>query len=169
MLEITNSYTFNDAGRYTVYAKDAEGNRSWNYDVVVNALGNDGEGKPFGIQNNISKDGSSQKTITWLSAIAKSEGRAYIKLAETEEALAEAEKTSGTSRLLTFTETNSGNAYRLNEVKLTSLESGKTYYYMVGDGENWSEVLPLPLPPQKKVQRQTSLSLETFRPVLRQI
>lgn len=139
--EITNSYTFNDAGRYTVYAKDAEGNRSWNYDVVVNALGNDGEGKPFGIQNNISKDGSSQKTITWLSAIAKSEGRAYIKLAETEEALAEAEKTSGTSRLLTFTETNSGNAYRLNEVKLTSLESGKTYYYMVGDGENWSEVL----------------------------
>lgn len=138
---IDNPHLFTSAGRYTVYAKDAEGNRSWNYDVVVNALGTDGDGKPFGIQNNISKDGSFQKTITWLSAIAKSEGRACIKIAETEEALAEAEKTFGTSGLITFTETNSGNAFRLNEVKLTSLESGKTYYYMVGDGEKWSEVL----------------------------
>lgn len=138
---IENPHKFTAAGRYTVYAKDAGGNRSWNYDVVVNALGNDGDGKPFGIQNNISKDGASQKTITWLSAIEGSKNSAYIKLAETEEALAEAEKTSGTSSLITFTEANSGNAYRLNEVKLSSLESGKAYYYMVGDGEKWSEVL----------------------------
>ena len=74
--------------------------------MVVNALGNDGDGKPFGIQNNISKDGASQKTITWLSAIEGSKNSAYIKLAETEEALAEAEKTSGTSSLITFTEAN---------------------------------------------------------------
>lgn len=147
---IDNPHTFTSAGRYTVYAKDAEENRSWNYDVVVNALGNDGDGKPFGIQNNISKDGASQKTITWLSAIEGSKNSAYIKLAETEEALAEAEKTSGTSRLITFTEANSGNAYRLNEVKLNSLESGKTYYYRVGDGENWSEVLSFTTAPAEK-------------------
>ena len=139
--EIRNPYTFTDAGRYTVYAKDDAGKRSWNYDIVVNALGTDENGAPFGIQNNASKDGSSQKTVTWLAAIGGSSDAAYIKIAESEAALDSAESKAGTSRLFTFTETNSGNAYRLNEVKLSGLESGKTYYYKVGDGEKWSEVL----------------------------
>ena len=139
--EIRNPYTFTAAGRYTVYAKDDAGKRSWNYDIVVNALGTDENGAPFGIQNNASKDGSSQKTVTWLAAIDGSSDAAYIKIAESEAALDSAESKAGTSRLFTFTETNSGNAYRLNEVKLSGLESGKTYYYKVGDGEKWSEVL----------------------------
>lgn len=139
--EIRNPYTFTDAGRYTVYAKDDAGKRSWNYDIVVNALGTDENGAPFGIQNNASKDGSSQKTVTWLAAIGGSSDEAYIKIAESEAALDSAESKAGTSRLFTFTETNSGNAYRLNEVKLSGLESGKTYYYKVGNGEKWSEVL----------------------------
>lgn len=139
--KIKNPHTFTAAGRYTVYARDDDGKRSWNYDVVVSALGTDDAGAPFGIQNNISGDGSSKKTITWLAAINGSEDAAYIKIAESEAALDSAESKAGTSRLFTFTETNSGNAYRLNEVKLSGLESGKTYYYKVGDGEKWSDVL----------------------------
>ena len=139
--KIKNPHTFTAAGRYTVYARDDAGKRSWNYDVVVSALGTDDAGAPFGIQNNISGDGSSKKTITWLAAINGSEDAAYIKIAESEAALDSAESKAGTSRLFTFTETNSGNAYRLNEVKLSGLESGKTYYYKVGDGEKWSDVL----------------------------
>ena len=139
--KIKNPHTFTAAGRYTVYASDDAEKRSWNYDVVVSALGTDDAGAPFGIQNNISGDGSSKKTITWLAAINGSEDAAYIKIAESEAALDSAESKAGTSRLFTFTETNSGNAYRLNEVKLSGLESGKTYYYKVGDGEKWSDVL----------------------------
>ena len=139
--ELGNPYTFDTDGRKTVYAKDAEGRRSWNYDIVVSALGTDDEGKPFGIQNNASTNGSSSKNITWLAAIATSKDAALIRLSDSPEKLESAVPLAGTSKLMTFTQTGTGDAYRFNEVKLKNLTPGTTYWYQAGDGEKWSEPL----------------------------
>ena len=140
-IEIDNPYTFKTAGRKTVYAKDSEGRRSWNYDVVVSALGTDENGNPFGIQNNASKIGATSKTVTWLSSIRESMDAAFIRVADSQEGLGNAENQEGSSQLMTFTQTDSGEAYRFNEVKLTNLKPESTYWYQVGDGETWSDAL----------------------------
>lgn len=137
--EITNPYTFNTAGRTTVYAVDSKGKRSWNTDIVVSSLGTDGDGSPYGIQNNGSKDGSSMRNITWISAIGSSADKAVIKYGTSEDNLNITE--NGDSRLFTFVQTNSGDAYRLNRVSLGGLEPSTKYYYQVGDGEKWSDIL----------------------------
>ena len=135
--EITNPYIFNTAGRTTVYAVDSDGKRSWNTDIVVSSLGTDGDGSPYGIQNNGSKDGSSMRNITWLSAIGSSDNKAVIKYGTSEDNLNSTK--NGDSRLFTFVQTNSGDAYRLNSVSLSGLEPSTKYYYQVGDGEKWSD------------------------------
>lgn len=137
--EITNPYTFNTAGRTTVYAVDSKGKRSWNTDIVVSSLGTDGDGSPYGIQNNGSKDGSSMRNITWISAIGSSDDKAVIKYGTSKDNLNITE--NGDSRLFTFVQTNSGDAYRLNSVSLRGLEPSTKYYYQVGDGEKWSDIL----------------------------
>ena len=137
--EITNPYIFNTAGRTTVYAVDSDGKRSWNTDIVVSSLGTDGDGSPYGIQNNGSKEGSAMRNITWISAIGSSDDKAVIKYGTSEDNLNITE--NGDSRLFTFVQTNSGDAYRLNSVSLSGLEPSTKYYYQVGDGEKWSDVL----------------------------
>ena len=146
--KLDNPHTFTTPGRFTVYAKDAEGKRSWNTDIVVSNLGTDGEGKPYGIQNNGSKDGSTMRNITWLAAINSSKNKAVIKYGDAENAL---DKTlEGTCRLFSFVETTQGEAYRLNSVSLTGLQPEKTYYYQVGDGEKWSEVMSFTTAPKDR-------------------
>ena len=137
--KITNPYTFNTAGRTTVYAVDSDGKRSWNTDIVVSSLGTDGGGSPYGIQNNGSKDGSTMRNLTWLSAINGSADKAVVKYGTAEGELNITK--NGDSRLFTFVQTNSGDAYRLNSVSLSELKPATTYYYQVGDGEKWSDVM----------------------------
>lgn len=136
-----SSNIFSAAGRKTVYAKDDDGNRSWNLDFVVCENGTDGNGNPYGIQNNASENGATEKTITWLSAIESSKEEAYLKYAESAENVASAEVQNGKSEYITFVQSDSGEAYRMNSVKLEGLTPDTTYYYQVGDGEKWSEVL----------------------------
>lgn len=136
-----NSYSFTVAGRKTVYAKDDDGNRSWNLDFVVCENGTDGDGSPYGVQNNASQNGATEKSITWLSAIGSSKEAAYLKYAESAENVASADVKNGKSEYITFVQSDSGEAYRMNSVKLEGLTPDTTYYYQVGDGEKWSEVL----------------------------
>lgn len=136
-----NSGIFTVAGRKTVYAKDDDGNRSWNLDFVVCENGTDGDGSPYGVQNNASQNGATEKSITWLSAIGSSKEVAYLKYAELAENVASAEVQNGKSEYITFVQSDSGEAYRMNSVKLEGLTPDTTYYYQVGDGEKWSEVL----------------------------
>ena len=138
---VLNSNVFTTAGRKTVYAMDDEGNRSWNLDLAVCKNGTDGDGSPYGVQNNASKNGAKEKSITWLSAIESSKEAAYLKYAKSAENVASAETQSGKSEYITFVESDSGEAYRMNSVKLEGLTPDTTYYYQVGDGEKWSEVL----------------------------
>lgn len=138
--ELTST-VFTTAGRKTVYAKDADGKRSWNLEFIVCGNGTDGDGYPYGIQNNAAENGATAENITWLSAIESSKEEAYIKYAKTENELASAQAKSGTSEYITFEETSTGEAFRLNSVKLEGLTPNTTYYYQVGDGEKWSDVL----------------------------
>lgn len=147
---IGSTHTFDTAGKKVVYAQDADGYRSWCLSFIVNDLGGYDGGYPFGIQNNASDNGSSEKSITWLAAIGGSDSKAYVKLSESADALDKAENTAGASRLFTFTEAASGNAYRLNEVKLTGLKAETTYYYKVGDGTKWSDAMSFTTAPQSK-------------------
>ena len=123
---VLNSNVFTTAGRKTVYAMDDEGNRSWNLDLAVCKNGTDGDGSPYGVQNNASKNGATEKSITWLSAIESSKEAAYLKYAKSAENVASAETQSGKSEYITFVESDSGEAYRMNSVKLEGLTPDTT-------------------------------------------
>ena len=152
------SYVFTRSGRITLYAIDANG-RSWNTDVVINQALSENDGKPFGIQNNGVKDGSSEFNVTWLTSIEGSlTAQSYIRYSDvykTAEELAGLSNILGRNTIISFTETNVGNSYRLNEISLSGLKENTTYYYQVGteivDGViNWSEVLTFTTAPKDK-------------------
>ncbi len=147
MLEST---TFNTAGRRSIYAKTSDGKRSWNFDFVVCGQANDGNGMPYGVQTNISKNGANEKNITWLSAIGNSKANAYVKLAEEKTSVLASENVKGTSELITFAESTNGNAFRMNSVSLNGLKANTKYYYQVGDGEKWSDIMTFTTAPDDK-------------------
>ena len=152
------SYIFTRSGRITLYAIDENG-RSWNTDVVINQALSENDGKPFGIQNNGVKDGSSEFNVTWLTSI---EGlltaQSYIRYSDvykTAEELAGLSNILGRNELVSFTQVTNGDAYRINTVELSGLKENTTYYYQVGteivDGViNWSEVLTFTTAPKDK-------------------
>ena len=134
------SYKFTQAGRKTIYAKDSSGGRSWNGAVVVCQPATDGNGIPFGVQNTATKNADTSRSITWMSAIDTSKAAALIRYATDKNAVADAQTVAGTSQLLAFAQSETGDAMRMNCVELTGLQPDTTYYYQVGDGEKWSEV-----------------------------
>lgn len=132
------TYTFPAGGRVTVYASTEQG-RSWNESVVVSEAGDDYYNAPFGIQNNGTQNPQQSQSITWLCNIATSDEDPAVRYG-TDSTLVEYQEVKGTSKLLTFTESDSGTALRANTVQLTDLTSGTIYYYQVGSGENWSDI-----------------------------
>lgn len=150
--ELSNPYTFDTGGRKTIYAQTKDNKRSWNLDIVVSEPGKDGDGKPFGIQNNASENGAVMRQITWLSAIGESSDKAYIRYSENKSEVESAAPADGESDLITFAEANSGDAYRINSVKLTDLKPKTTYYYQVGDGKNWSDTLSFTTAPDRTTE-----------------
>lgn len=145
--EITNP-SYETAGKQSVYAKTDDGKRSWQIDFTVCAKGTDGNGAPFGIQNNASSKGSTTKKISWLSAIDSSAKNAVIKYSLKED-LSDAVSINGNSDYITFDQ-GEGEAYRINSVKVNNLTPDATYYYQVGDGEKWSETLTFKTSGDKK-------------------
>ena len=133
------SYVFNETGRKTVFASGDDG-RSWNEAVVVCQPATDGEGMPFGVQNTATENADTTRTITWMSAIKQSDGKALIRYDTDENAVEDAKTVEGASQLLAFAQSEAGDAMRVNDVELTDLTPNTTYYYQVGDGKIWSEV-----------------------------
>lgn len=132
------SYVFKETGRKTVFASGDDG-RSWNEAVVVCQPATDGEGMPFGVQNTATENADTTRTITWMSAIELSDGKALIRY-DTDENVEDAKTVEGASQLLAFAQSEAGDAMRVNDVELTDLTPNTTYYYQVGDGNIWSEV-----------------------------
>ncbi|MGM9592265.1 MAG: phosphodiester glycosidase family protein [Oscillospiraceae bacterium] len=137
---LSYTYSSGDSGRKTVYAKDETG-RSWNNSFVVNVVSAENDGAPYGIQNNAVKNADTCQSITWFSAIGdKAEADSIVRLS-TDKDMTDASEVKGSNEFITFTQTDSGIALRINKVLLKDLTPSTTYYYQVGDGGKWSETL----------------------------
>ena len=130
-------HTFSAGGRIAVYA-ETENGRSWNESVVVNTMGDTYYDAPFGIQNNGTVDPQNNQSITWLCNIETSDETPVVRYS-TDPNLTAYQEVKGTSKTITFTESDNGTALRANTVKLTKLNPGTTYYYQVGSDDNWSD------------------------------
>lgn len=138
------THTFDTAGEYTFYAVKTGSGRSWNQRVIVCERTAENGGKPFGIlTNGVTKAGT--KSITWLTQIDGSAAEAQVKYS-TDAELNSAATVNGTSAIQTFVQSSHGDALRSNQVTLTGLKPGTTYYYQVGDGTTWSETLHFQTP-----------------------
>ena len=132
--------TLDKAGEVNAYAylnNDGALQRSWNQRIIIHTIAGDGTATPWFVQNNASADG---KSITWLSNIAAAKDAAVLRLYTedpAENASAEYKEYTGKTALVHFSEESA----RICTVELKGLTDGATYYYTVGDGENWSEVL----------------------------
>lgn len=139
--QLTHTFDTPTTSAHVLYAADAEGGRSWNINIPVCDWAVDGSGAPFGIQNNATDNADTSVSITWMSAIASSQEHGLIRYATSPEGVASANKIEIDSKVLAFAQTNFGDAMRLHSAHLQGLQPGTTYYYQVGDGEKWSEVL----------------------------
>lgn len=138
------TYNFDTAGEYTFYAVKTGSGRSWNQRVIVCEKTAENSGKPFGIlTNGVTVPGT--KSITWLTQIDGSEAKAQVRYSDSED-LSGVTPVEGTSSLQTFVQSSHGDALRSNQVTLTGLTPGTTYYYQVGDGEAWSDTQSFKMP-----------------------
>ena len=137
---LSHTYASGDSGRKTVYAKNEAG-RSWNIGFVVNVPVTDNDGAPYGVQNNAVSGADTKQSITWMSSIGdKADVDSIVRLSINEDMSASSE-IKGSNSFRTFDRDTEGSAVRLNKAVLTELKPGTTYYYQVGDGEKWSEIL----------------------------
>ncbi len=136
--EITTSVTRDIAagGSFKVMAKKGD-LISFETTISVMKSSANSEGKPEGLMNTASKNGSSEQTITWFASSAATENAAVVEYSLNSD-LSDATTVSGESTLQAFA--TSKDAAYINTVKLSGLESGRTYYYRAGDGNNWSDV-----------------------------
>ena len=135
------TYTFEEAGEQTLHAEVKGKGRSWDLRLVVCQQTTLAEGeKVFGILTNGTQAPETSQSISWISAIGTSAAAAKVKYSEKAD-LSGAVTAEGTSRIVTFVQSTSGDALRVNQVTLSGLAAGKTYYFQVGDGtaDGWSE------------------------------
>ena len=136
------TYTFSDAGEQTLHAEVKDKGRSWDLRLVVCQQTTLAEGeKVFGILTNGTQAPETSQSISWISAIKTSAAAAKVKYSEKAD-LSGAVTAEGTSRIVTFVQSTSGDALRVNQVTLSGLAAGKTYHFQVGDGtaDGWSEI-----------------------------
>jgi len=134
---VLSTYYFSTtAGEYSVYAKDASGRLSFRYKVCSYAPKGDANGVPFGIMNNASADGSTQKNITWLSnPVAAVQQKLQYTAGDSENWI----EVEAATVNRTFTR-DGYSIVAVNNVTLTNLTPGATYRYRVGADGVWSEI-----------------------------
>ena len=120
----------------TVTARDSEGGVSSALTASVYLPQGKADGTPTHVWRNAA-DSADSLNVGWLADPTKAAEAAKLRLAESQDALAEGKVYDGTCRLLTFTD---GAAAYVCGAKAEDLKSGTTYYYQVGDGERWSEI-----------------------------
>ena len=120
----------------TVTARDSEGGVSSALTAAVYLPQGKADGTPTHVWRNAA-DSADSLNVGWLADPTKADEGAKLRLAESQDALAEGAVYDGTCRLLTFTD---GAAAYVCGAKAEDLKSGTTYYYQVGDGTHWSEI-----------------------------
>ena len=127
------------AAKTAVYAKNAEGMPSLQYNVFSYADVADIAQAPQTVLFNATANNAAGKSITWISSSLSDEAQSIrYRVKGTEEWTA----VEASSKLLTFA-TGANNAVKVNSVQLTGLTPGTVYEYQVGAGELWSEVAEL--------------------------
>ncbi len=99
---------------------------------VVNA-----DNKPEGLMLTASKNSDTEQIVTWFSPCTGAEASATVEYSLNKD-MSNSTTVNGECVLQAFT--TSKDAAYINTVKLTGLETGKTYYFRAGDGKNWSDV-----------------------------
>jgi hypothetical protein len=127
---------FETKGLHNVYVMDDAELTSAVYSVKAYEAVGPKDGTPYMIQYvGLANNG---KNITWMSNYNATIGSAQIKLATSRD-MANAVTYRGVSNYALYETSLSIN--RVNEISLTDLTPGVVYYYQVGDGTRWSEVL----------------------------
>lgn len=139
---ITNRFCRTVGEKFTIYAIDSEGGRSFYYDGTTYGRGND-EVTPTNIRLNAVKDPATTQSISWFSAPEYTDNEAvvqYVGKAAYESGNYTFKTATGTCKTYSFTGDNSSS--QINSVTLTGLMPGTTYFYRVGDGisGHWSEL-----------------------------
>lgn len=144
-----------DQGTYTIYARlQKEGSEiadlSFHSDISsynpifapAPAEGSASDYAYYVIYNSV-KDMTTQKNISWMAYMVDSSGAPLAKQTakiqySTNTNLDGAITVDGDSFVMSYAIT--GNATIVNNVQISGLTPGTTYYYKVGDGEHWSPV-----------------------------
>lgn len=139
---ITNRFCRTAGEKFTIYAKDADGNLSFYYSGVTYGRGSD-EVTPSNIRLNAVSDPTRTQSMSWFSSPEYTESKAvvqYIDKVSYDSGNRKFSTASGECKTYSFASDNSSS--QINSVTVTGLNPGTTYYYRVGDGVNghWSEL-----------------------------
>ncbi len=119
----------------TVQAKGGDKILSGTLTVTVSSMVQSADGKPMKVWRNAS-NGADSVNVSWLSSPEKAQEKAYLQIADSEAGVESAQPIEGTCQLTAYY----GGAVYVCGAVTDGLKSGTTYYYRVGDGENWSEI-----------------------------
>lgn len=139
---ITNRLCRTAGEKFTVYALDADGNRSFYYSGTTYGRGSD-EVVPTNVRLNAVANPTNSQSISWFSSPEYTEAKAvvqYMDKASYDAGNRNFASVSGECKNYSFAADNSSS--QINSVTVTGLKPGTTYYYRVGDGVNghWSEL-----------------------------
>ena len=121
----------------TVYARGENG-ISAPYTKAVSKPAGNADGTPTHVRRN-SANSATELNVSWFANPLAASAEAKIQISEDRAALEASELQNGVCALTIFPG-DSAAAYTCG-VKVTGLNPGTTYYYRVGDGTHWSDVL----------------------------
>jgi len=124
-----------EVASYKLYAKDADNNYS--YEITVYCYAPTGAEKPEKVLFNMVENAATQKNISWTVNPANSAQKAVVKVSENED-MSDAVEFEGDSTVIAYSKSETVSL--VNNVNVDGLSAETTYYYVVGDGENWSDV-----------------------------
>ncbi len=145
---IIKTSIFSEVESIAIYAKDAQGARSFMLVTQSYTAGAKEDGTPTFVSLNASNDSETEKNITWLSNPNAADKKAIAQIALKSDYDKDKEKSfknyEGEADLLWFNGSSILTENRLtysNKVVAGGLTPDKEYVYRVGDGTRWSEIM----------------------------
>ncbi len=132
---LNTDYFTKESGKWSVYAKDANGAVSFPF--AVSSYPTTGEDAPYYILVNATSDPAHSKNITWMTNPDKAAEKAVLRISTAAD-MSGAAEIDGTCNRVAYKTTNAANYS--NGAVATGLTANTTYYYQVGDGTVWSDI-----------------------------
>lgn len=128
---------FNGKGSYEIFVEDEKGISSFVETIYCYETVGPEDGSPYAFIFGVGESAPNSKTFTWMSNMASTKDVAQV-IISTSPDMSDATTYTGTSEVQYYHTSEVAN--RINTVTVTDLTPG-VYYYQVGDGETWSEVM----------------------------